>query len=252
MSLKSTTRFSNRVENYVRYRPGYPAGIIPYLQKNYQLTTDKTIADVGAGTGISAEMFLKQGYTVIAVEPNAEMREKSVALLQGYPAFSAVDGTAENTGLEDSYIDAVVCGQAFHWFDQDRCKVEFKRILKPGGVVVIIWNERKISSGFEIAYEELIVKHGQDYKTVAQRNIDPKDIAAFFAPSVYRIETFYNQQLFDFDGLLGRLLSSSYMPTENEEGFEAMKKDLISLFDRFQENGQIKIEYDTLVYSGQF
>lgn len=251
MSLNSTSRFSNRVENYVKYRPGYPVEIIQYLIDIYNLTTDKKVADIGSGTGISAEMFLMYGSAVAAVEPNAEMREKSVQLLQKYSAFEAVNGKAENTDLGANSVDAVICGQSFHWFDHEKSKIEFKRILKPGGIVVIIWNERKTSSAFEIDYEDLIIKHGIDYKKVTQRNIDPKDIAAFFHPSANRIKTFFNLQLFDFDGLLGRLLSSSYMPTEHDEGFDAMKKDLRSLFERYQENGQIKIEYDTRVYSGQ-
>ncbi|HMF69885.1 MAG TPA: class I SAM-dependent methyltransferase [Flavitalea sp.] len=251
MSLNSTSRFSNRVENYVKYRPGYPVGIIQYLIDNYNLTTDKKLADIGSGTGISAEMFLLHGFAVAAVEPNAEMREKSVQLLQKYSSFAAVNGTAENTNLDANSVDAVICGQSFHWFDHEKCKIEFKRVLKPGGIVVIIWNERKTSSAFEIDYEDLIIKHGSDYKKVTQRNIDPKDIAIFFHPSTNRIKTFFNQQLFDFDGLLGRLLSSSYMPTEHDEGFDEMKKDLRLLFDKYEENGQIKIEYDTRVYSGQ-
>ena len=249
--LKNTTRFSNRVEDYVKYRPGYPAEIINYLQEEYFLSPDKTIADIGAGTGISSELFLDAGYHVTAVEPNKEMREKSIELLGSDPLFKAVDGTAERTTLSDNMMDAIVAGQAFHWFDEDKSKTEFQRILRQNGIVVLIWNERKMSSDFEKDYEALILKHARDYKQVAHRNIDERHIARFFHPAPFRLKVFSNQQSFDFDGLLGRLLSSSYMPGRNEDGFKQMNDDLLKLFNRYRENGLIHIGYDAKVYAGR-
>jgi SAM-dependent methyltransferase len=247
----STTRFSNRVEDYVKYRPGYPAEIVNFLHDTYSLTQDKLIADVGAGTGISPELFLNKGYRVIAVEPNLEMRQKSVELLGSFHGFMAHDGTAENTGLTDASIDAIIAGQAFHWFDAILTRAEFKRILKPNGIVALIWNERKTDSEFEQEYDALIIKHARDYVKVDHRNIDTERIAAFFNPEQVHLEIFQNKQVFDFEGLKGRLMSSSYMPAKGDEGFEAMIADLQSLFDRFQEDGVITISYDTKVYSGK-
>jgi len=249
--MDSTKRFSNRVEDYVRYRPHYPAEIIDFLQDNYKLTVHKLIADVGAGTGISTELFLDAGYRTVAVEPNTEMREKAIELLNPYPGFTATDGTAEDTGLRTGSIDAVIAGQAFHWFNAVETRKEFKRILKSGGLVVLLWNERKTESAFEKEYDQLIIKHGQDYVKVDHRNIDTEHIGAFYAPEPFRLEVFPNKQVFDFEGLAGRLLSSSYMPTKDQPGYEPMINDLRQLFNRYQHHELITINYDTKVYVGQ-
>lgn len=247
----SKSRFSNRVADYVRYRPGYPTDIIQFLQQQYGLATSKLIADIGAGTGISAEMFLKAGYQVLAVEPNNEMREKAIELLQDYKGFEAIDGAAEQTGLEDNSIDAIVCGQAFHWFDALKARAEFKRILKPGGLVVLIWNERRTGTVFEKEYDELIIKHAKDYVQVDHRNISSEHIAAFFNPEPFELKVFENSQVFDYEGLEGRLLSSSYMPQREDAEYAAMVKDLKELFVRYQVNGKVTIYYDTKVYVGE-
>ncbi len=251
MASNSTTRFSNRVEDYVKYRPGYPAAIVDFLQKEYSLNTDKLIADIGAGTGISAALFLDAGYRVTAVEPNKEMRDKSIQLLAQHTGFTALDGAAENTGIATASIDAVIAGQAFHWFDAVKARKEFTRILKPGGLVALMWNERKTTSVFEIQYDELIIKHARDYVQVDHRNIDTEHIAAFFNPQPLRLEIFPNKQVFNFEGLKGRLLSSSYMPALNEPGYEAMLTDLERLFTAHQSDGMITISYDTKVYTGR-
>lgn len=247
----NTTRFSNRVNDYVKYRPGYPTLIIDFLLQDFNLGTDKLVADIGAGTGISTELFLKAGYRVIAVEPNDPMRDKAVELLGNWPGFKAQNGTAEDTGLATASIDAVIAGQAFHWFNAEKTRAEFKRILKPNGVIALIWNERKTSSDFEKEYDKLIIKHGKDYVQVDHRNIDAEHIAKFFAPQPYQLQTFYNEQIFDFDGLKGRLSSSSYMPTSEDEGYEDMIADLKELFEKYQQKGLITIQYDTNVYAGR-
>lgn len=250
MGINNTSRFSKRVDDYVKYRPHYPDEIISYLKQQFNLTPDKIIADIGAGTGISTLLFLKNGYKVFAVEPNKEMREKSIELLQPYAEFIAIDGTAENTTLATDSVDLIVAGQAFHWFDREKTKIEFKRILRHGGMLILMWNERLVLSDFEKDYEQLIIKHGNDYIKVDHRNIEDEDIAAFFKPGDVTIKQFANQQIFDFEGLEGRLLSSSYMPAKNEAGYEEMVQALKILFDRFAENGVIKINYDTKVYAG--
>jgi SAM-dependent methyltransferase len=251
MVTNSTTRFSNRVEDYVKYRPGYPVEIVSFLHDTYGLTQDKLIADIGAGTGISTALFLKKGYRVIAVEPNVEMREKAIELLDSYNGFIPQNGTAENTGIESNSVSAIIAGQAFHWFDAVKTRTEFKRILKADGIVALIWNERKTTSAFEQEYDRLIIKHGNDYVKVDHRNIDTEHIAAFFNPEPVHLETFANKQVFDFEGLKGRLLSSSYMPARGEEGYEPMISDLQVLFNKFQQDGAIVINYDTKVYSGK-
>jgi SAM-dependent methyltransferase len=251
MSTDNTKRFSNRVEDYVKYRPGYPKEILHYLSADFGLSSEKVIADIGSGTGISTEMFLAEGYTVFAVEPNKEMRDKATELLGHYAMYHEVDGTAEATTLADNSVDAVVAGQAFHWFQPEQTRNEFSRILKKEGIVVLIWNERLTASEFEVKYDKLIIKHGKDYVQVDHRNISPEKIEAFFKPSPFEYKVFANKQVFDFDGLKGRLLSSSYVPSVNEEGYEAMIQDLQVLFDQYQEGGLITINYDTKVYTGR-
>jgi SAM-dependent methyltransferase len=249
--MDSTKRFSDRVADYVKYRPHYPAAIIAHLQASYGLSSNKLIADIGAGTGILTALFLQAGYQVFAVEPNEAMLTKAKELLSNAPGFHAVPGTAENTFLGNDSMDAVIAGQAFHWFDVEKCKAEFKRILKQDGLVVLIWNERKMESAFEKDYEDLINKHGKDYVKVSQRNIDEASMTAFFAPAPMNMNIFPNEQVFDFDGLQGRLLSSSYMPLRKDAGYNEMIVDLKQLFGKYQQNGEIRIGYDTKVYTGR-
>jgi SAM-dependent methyltransferase len=248
----NTTRFSNRVADYVKYRPHYPPGIVGYLQVEYGLSSDQVIADIGSGTGISSQLFLNAGYKVWGIEPNTEMRAESVALLGSYPGFKAINGTAEQTGLEQGSVDVIIAGQAFHWFDQEKAKAEFQRILKNKGIVVLIWNERKTASPFEQEYDRLIAHYGKDYVKVKHRNIDLPDIEAFFNPMPCCLQTFSNYQDFDFEGLKGRLLSSSYIPVAGEAGYHEMITHLEKLFLSHQENGSIRIHYTTKVYSGIF
>ena len=256
----STTRFSDRVEHYVKYRPGYPEGIVGYLRDAYGLGPEWVVADIGSGTGILTELFLKNGNRVYGVEPNREMREKGEALLVGYAGtagapgggagkFVSVDGTAEATGLADASVDMIVAGQAFHWFDPDRSRTEFGRVLRPGGVVVLIWNERLVGSAFEKEYEELILRFAIDYTTINHKNIAEGEIGRFFHPAAYALATFPNEQLFDPDGLKGRLLSSSYIPKEGPRHMD-MLHALRKLFDRHAAGGRVRVGYDTKVYSG--
>jgi SAM-dependent methyltransferase len=211
-----------------------------------------SIADVGAGTGILTKLFLDAGYTLYAVEPNEPMLAKATMLLNDYPGFTAVPGMAENTTLPDNSMDAVMAGQAFHWFNADKSKTEFTRILKPHGLVTLVWNERRIDNAFEQEYEVLINRHGKDYRQVKHRNIKADDIAAFFAPAPMELKVFNNRQVFDFEGLKGRLLSSSYMPLQGERGYEDMITALKELFDKYQQAGAITITYDTRLYAGRW
>ncbi|MBN9299718.1 MAG: class I SAM-dependent methyltransferase [Filimonas sp.] len=249
--MDSTQRFSNRVENYVKYRPDYPIEIIAYLRDQYKLSSDKVIADIGSGTGISSTLFLNAGYEVYGVEPNKEMRDKSITLLTHFTGFHPVDGTAEEPNLKSKSIDAIIAGQAFHWFDRDKAKAAFKKILKSKGIVVLLWNERLTDSPFEKAYDELIMQHGIDYVKVDHRNIDTPAIEAFFAPQPFELTSFENRQVFDYEGLKGRLLSSSYMPAEGEKGSAEMIADLEDLFSQYKENNVIQINYETKMYVGK-
>jgi SAM-dependent methyltransferase len=246
----STTRFSDRVEDYVKYRPHYPKVILSYLRDLYTFGPGWVVADIGSGTGISTGLFLRFGNKVFAVEPNREMRLKAEELLAGYPDFVSVDGTAEATGLQNASVDLIVAGQAFHWFDPAGTRTEFVRIARPGAVVALIWNERLIGSDFEREYEELILEYAGDYKTINHKNITDKQIGDFFRPQTFQMRVFENEQRFDFSGLKGRLLSSSYIPKEGP-AYGAMMEALAALFERHAARGQVRVGYETKVYTGK-
>ncbi|HEX3798721.1 MAG TPA: class I SAM-dependent methyltransferase [Verrucomicrobiae bacterium] len=253
MIKNSTTRFSGRVENYVKYRPSYPAAIIPFLQKACGLMTESLVADIGSGTGKLTELFLKNGNRVFGVEPNREMREAGERLLSDYPKFQSVHATAEATTLADHSIELIVAGQAFHWFDREAARREFFRILKPGGCVALIWNDRKINaSPFLMDYEKLLVTYATEYREVNHRNVDLSMLGSFFGPDGFKHAEFPNAQVFDWAGLQGRLLSSSYAPEAGHPNHAPMLQALDKLFERYQSDGKVVLACDTMVYYGQF
>lgn len=249
--LNPTLRFSNRVENYRKYRPGYPAEIIPLLKSECGLTSESVIADLGSGTGFFTEIFLKHGNTVFGVEPNAEMRAAGEQILAEYPKFKSVDGTAESTTLPDATFDFVVAGQAFHWFDRRQARPEFRRILKPAGWVVLAWNGYRVeSSQMMAAYQSLVARYGTDYSEV-QREVVGVDVELFYAPGSCKCARFSFRQCFDYEGLAGRLLSSSYAPGPDHPNYHAMLRDLRALFDANQQDGKVNFDYETEVYYGR-
>jgi len=246
-----TKRFSNRVENYLKYRPSYPPEIIPLLKTECGLTSDSVIADIGSGTGFMAELFLKNGNTVYGVEPNAEMRSAGERLLARYPKFLSVNATAEATTLGTNSLDLIVAGQAFHWFDDAKAKLEFRRVVKSAGWVVLVWNGFLVeTSALVRGYQELLMEYGTDYKEV-NREIEDCDIEAFFSPRDCRQARFPFKQVFDFEGLKGRLLSASYAPEPGDPRFEQMIDDLRQVFLANQEDGRVDFNYETVVYYGQ-
>jgi SAM-dependent methyltransferase len=248
--MDSTQRFSDRVGDYVKYRPPYPAALLPYLTTSIHFDASGVVADIGSGTGISTELFLRNGNRVYAVEPNEAMRMKAEELLAGYPGFVSINGTAEATGLPPASIDLIVAGQAFHWFDPVKARQEFVRIARPGAFAALVWNERLVLTDFEKGYEDLILRAGGDYKTINHKNIADLEIGAFFHPGTFVLQSFDNEQVFDLDGLKGRLLSSSYIPKEGP-GYDAMIRDLEALFARYQSGGKLRIGYETKLYTGR-
>jgi SAM-dependent methyltransferase len=244
-------RFSNRVENYAKYRPGYPVEMMSFFRDDLRLVQGSIVVDIGSGTGLSAKPFLENGNVVYCVEPNTGMREAAEEYLKAFDNFRSVNGTSENTTLENASVDVVIAAQAFHWFDPASTRREFKRILKPGGYVCLIWNERQLdSTPFLIEYEQFLLKYATDYEKVRHENIDEGKLASFFQTRFDR-RTFANQQVFDLKGLKGRVLSSSYMPAESDEPFQPMSLELAALFAKHARDGKITILYDTNVYFTQ-
>ncbi len=251
-----TNRFSDRVDNYVKYRPHYPAETVDFLSAEGIISENSVIADIGSGTGISAELFLKNNYKVIGVEPNEPMRHAAEMILQSYSdkkLFVSVNGKAEDTNLEDQSVDIVLCAQAFHWFNNDAFKAECKRILKPTGNVVLMWNDRRTdSTDFLKVYEDFLQMFGTDYNEINHKNTqEMAQFDNFFGKENYKEKSFYNYQDVNFEGLKGRVLSSSYMPNEGHADFDHMIYCLKKIFMRYQENGVVRLDYDTKIYYGQ-
>jgi len=245
-------RFSNRVADYVRYRPGYPAAVLDLLRTDCGLRAGHVVADIGSGTGFLSELFLKNGNRVYGVEPNTEMRRAGEEYLASYDGFSSIEGSAESTTLADSSIDFVTAGQAFHWFKPNAARSEFIRILKPAGWVVIAWNDRRMEEKrLTLEYEELLERFGIDYKRVKDSYPEVHHIRSFFGNDNFHSRDLPNEQVLDWDGLRGRLRSSSFAPTEDHPNYAPMMAELDRIFRAHQRDGYVRMEYFTRIYFGQ-
>jgi SAM-dependent methyltransferase len=247
----SKSRFSSRVENYVKHRPHYPDALVDVLRREIGFTPDQTIADIGSGTGISCEPFLKNGNTVFAIEPNSDMRAAAEKWWGGDRKFHSTDASAEATSLPDHSVDLVVAGQAFHWFDVEKAKAEFRRILKPDGHVLLMWNTRTREDEFNRAYEDFLHQYGTDFKSIRHEQIADDVFRSFFKDASYKTIKLPNAQPMDFEGLKGRMLSSSYMPQVGAPNFDVMIRDLQGIFDEHHKDHKVIMTYDTELHIGQ-
>jgi ubiquinone/menaquinone biosynthesis C-methylase UbiE len=249
--LLPTQRFSSRVDDYAKYRPGYPAELIPLLQREAGLSPATILADIGSGTGILTEIFLRSGNPVFAVEPNPGMRSAAERMLSNWPKFHSIDGTAENTGLADASVDGIVVAQAFHWFDHAKAMREFRRILKPAGFVALIWNARKTAnSPFMAAYERIVATRGSDFARSGRELVPYETLKQLFHGNLTQ-HLLPNYQDLDWPGVRGRLLSASYMPLTGQKGHDEMIAELREAYDQFQKAGVVRLHYDTQVYLGR-
>lgn len=250
----SATRFDDRVEDYVRYRPGYPAALIDWLHDELGVSADAAVADIGAGTGISSRLFLDAGHPVVAVEPNAAMRaaaERALGAAHG-SRFRALAGTAEATALPDRSTDVVAAAQAFHWFDTEVVRREWARVLRPGGLAVVFWNTWSAGdSDFLAAYDALLRTWGTDYAGVAQRWQDDATMQAWFGSGLAGRRSWPNPQRLDYDALRGRLLSSSYTPRAGTPGHAELLAGLRDLFDTHARDGHVDFDYRTRAFAGR-
>lgn len=249
--MENTERFTGRVENYIRFRPHYPPQVVSLLDREIGLTKDWLIADIGSGTGISAELFIRNGNTVFGVEPNREMREAAEKEYRANAQFISIDARAEATSLPDNSIDMIVAGQAFHWFDKRLAKNEFTQIIKPGGYLTLMWNIKRVVSTFDKAYEQMLFDYGLGYDQMLHSKANEPAIESFFSPCVYLKASIPNKQILDFPSLQGRLLSASYAPLNPHPNHEPMLRRLREIFDQYNKDGRVVIEYDCYVFSGK-
>jgi ubiquinone/menaquinone biosynthesis C-methylase UbiE len=247
--MNPTERFTETVQNYIRYRPPYPSAVLDLLISECKLSKAKIMADIGSGTGLLSQLFLNYGNTVYGVEPNQAMRAAAADCLRSYPYFHSVAGCAEATQLPDKTIDFITAGTAFHWFDPDKTKREFQRIGKANAWVVLVWNVRNTEASALVSdYEDLICKYGKDYTTSNASKMDKVVLKEFFAPHSMKTAAFKNSQQFDWLGLKGRLLSTSYSLRPGDLHYESMLDELKLIFERYQEAGKVAFLYETKVY----
>ncbi len=250
--MKPAERFSNRADNYQKYRPGYPSGVIELIRR--ECGEAVPLADIGAGTGILTKLLLDAGYPVTAIEPNQPMRNIAEQDLAIFPRFTSLATTAEKTGLPDRSVQVITVAQAFHWFNVEEVSAEFRRILMPRGKVFLIWNHRRLQgSRFCQGYEDLLLSLGEAYNLVSA--LDQKDKGEqrrqqFFLHNEIRHAQFENPQIMDWAGLRGRFLSSSYVPAKGDARHEEMLSKLEELFLENERAGQVVFEQTTEVYFG--
>jgi len=253
MTQSPTARFSDRVENYVRYRPGYPPEVLDLLRDECGLRPSHVVADIASGTGAFTRLLLENGNSVFAVEPNAAMRETGIEQLKSLQfkdRLMSVAGTAEETTLRSASVDFVTAAQAAHWFDLPRARAEFVRILRPGGWCVLIWNERETTTtSFLRDYEQLLLTYGTDYKEVRHERTTAM-IHEFFAPALSEERVYSLRQQFDYEGLAGRLWSSSYAPLEGHPSYAPMMQELQRIFRAHSKDDTVAFEYKTRVFYG--
>jgi ubiquinone/menaquinone biosynthesis C-methylase UbiE len=253
MKTDPTTRFSNRVANYIKYRPGYPDEVISFLTEKCALNPDSTIADIGSGTGIFSALLLQNNYVVYGVEPNEAMRQSAEQQFKGNKNFLSVVGSAEATTLRDNSVDLVVCAQAFHWFKPDETRAEFRRVLKSDNdYVALIWNNRLTQiDEFSKAYEKLLEDKATDYSEVNHQHLKGVDFSYFYKDEQYTLTKFNNTQVFDYDGLAGRAFSSSYVPPQDTDAGLEFAGLLKQTFDQYKVDEKVIIYYETEVYLGK-
>lgn len=246
--MRPSERFGSRVDDYARYRPSYPQPALDLLRQRCGLVPGAALADLGSGTGILTEQLLECGAEVFAVEPNERMRAAAEAQLSHHPRFHSVAGSAEATTLEPGSVDLLVAGQAFHWFDPQRARLEALRVLRPGAWGALLWNERPPeATPFLADYEALLRRYAPEYTRITASRANPGTMREFLGAAM-EVGTFANQQVLDFEGLRGRLMSSSYAPEPGSPDYEPMIGILREVFARHERDGHITMPYSTLVY----
>lgn len=249
--MDGVERFDDRVADYVRFRPGYPVGVVSLLERELGAPPPADVVDVGAGTGKLTELLADAGHRVIAVEPNEAMRAEAARLLGRRKTVELVDGSAEATGLPEECADAITVAQAFHWFDVDAARAEFARILRPGGRVFLLWNDRRARPRSLLAdYEALLHAHAPAYEALERREDGNARVRAFFGAAGFRETCFGNRQVLDWEGLRGRARSASYVPREGPD-HEAFFAGLRDAFERHEDGGTVDFDYDTRVFHGR-
>lgn len=252
ISMDNTGKFTDKVGFYVKYRPTYPDSFIKYLFGEVGLSQDACVADVGAGTGILTEPLAQRVKTIYAIEPNRNMRIACMEACGRNCSFIALDGTAEDTGIPDHAVDFITVAQAFHWFDRNRTHQEFTRIIKPEGLVVLVWNSRIPESVLTIENNALCRKHCPGFTGFSGgRESSVEQFMFFFRNETYETRSFPNDRVLTLEEFIGNSLSASYAPHPDHTGYKAFVDDLACLFERYAKNGLLRVPMHTWSYAGR-
>ncbi len=249
--MNNSDRFTSRVADYVKYRPSYPEAYLDYLANEVSLSLDSIVADIGAGTGILSKLLAPRVKTVIAIEPNAEMRRAAAEYCKDAPNVVIIDGSAEATTLPNASVDFITAAQAFHWFRLDEAKLEFRRVLKPDGKAALVWNVRDIATPFGQEYESLVKQHCLNYLGSGGGSTENLAYRLLFKNGEYDYRIFPNDRGIDLETLIGYSLSTSYAPNKGDENYPGFIKDLMALFERFATGGSLLLSMTTHSYVGE-
>lgn len=245
--MNHTEKFTGKAEIYQKFRPAYPSAYVRYLTE--KIPANGIVADIGAGTGILSKALLTEGYFVYCVEPNQDMRKIAAETLAG--DYQIVDAAAERTALPKNSVDLVTAAQAFHWFDAEAFRRECGRILKPGGLVSLVWNTRR-DSEIERAAAEDAKQYCPAYRGASGGiRFEKETFGTFFEDGVYEYCEFDNSYSADREAFIGRILSSSYSLKPEDTGYEAWVASLHRIFDRFCERDKIPVSIVTQSYTGR-
>lgn len=250
-SVDPTERFGSRAQAYARARPGYPDFAVAALAQALDLQPGATVVDLGCGTGLSCEPFLRAGFAVVGVEPNAAMRAHALERLGHQAGFRVVDGRAEDTGLDAASADLLIAAQAFHWFDVAAARREALRVLRPPAYAALIWNDRRgEGSPFASGYEDLLRRYSTEYLEVRHRQDRRDRIEAFFGSGRWRTLTVTHSDELDYPRLADRLNSASYVPAPADPRHAPMMADLQQLFTKTARHGLVTMEFETRILCG--
>jgi len=248
---RPTERFTTKAQDYALFRPRYPAELMDLLRDNGAIRPNMVVADIGSGTGILTEQLLREGCEVFAIEPNNAMRAKAEENLGHLERFHSIASRAEDTMLPDGSVDLIAIGQAFHWFDLAPTHAEFLRILKPEGYLCLVWNSRDpVGDGFEKKYKQLVEQCCPANAKVKDLGPTEEDIAKFYGGEVLHV-FLPNHQDLDMAGLKGRFMSASYAPDPHEPTYVEAVEGLEKLFQKYNEDGKVRLHYSTEVYLGR-
>jgi len=237
-----TGRFSNRADDYAKYRPTYPSEAIDALLHGLGAPAALFAVDVGAGTGIASRLLAARGVRVLAVEPNRAMREAAEA----DPRVTFVEGTAESFPIADGSADLVLAAQAFHWFRAEPSVREMGRALRAGGRLALMWNRRSTADALTAGYRDALLVVGANPTLEAMdSDVEAVERSGLFGPT--RVERFLHAHRLDREALIGRALSASYVPKDGPALTELVAK-LDALYARHADaSGHVAMVYETEV-----